>query len=89
MSIKLPEGIQQDLEKACALHERAVSDYEKCREYSELMSSILARLEDGGYYDMADKVMGILLDCSPKTGAHCDKSTVVGQRGLKLLKIPR
>jgi hypothetical protein len=86
MSKKLPEHIQQDLEKACQLHQRAVSDYGKCSEYSALMSSILARLEDGGYHDMADKVMGILLDCSPKTGTHCEKATTVSQRTIKLEK---
>ena len=48
-------------------------------EFSRLMSDVLARLEDAKCWDLADKVMGILLDCNPKIGAHCDKSTIVGQ----------
>jgi hypothetical protein len=80
----LPEDIQRDLEKACALHQRAVSDYAQCEEFSRLMSDLLARLEDAGCVKTADKVMKILLDCSPKTGAHCDKSTIVSQITKKL-----
>lgn len=80
----LPEDISRDLQKACALHQRASSDYTECEKFSRLMSDILARLEDAGCFKTADKVMSILLDCNPKTGAHCDKSSVVGQRTLKL-----
>jgi hypothetical protein len=80
----LPEDIERDLEKACALHQRAVSDYRQCEEFSRLMSDLLARLEDAGCFETADKVMRILLDCSPKTGAHCDKSTIVSQITKKL-----
>ena len=80
----LPDDIRRDLAKACALHQRAVSDYAQCNEFSRLMSDLLARLEDAGYYKTADKVMTILLDCNPKIGAHCEKSTVVGQITKKL-----
>ncbi len=48
------------------------------------MSDLLARLEDAGCFKTADKVMIILLDCNPKIGAHCEKSTVVGQITKKL-----
>ena len=82
---ELPGDIRQDLEKACRLHEQATSDYEQCMAFSRLMSDILARLEDARCWDLADRVMGILLDCNPKIGAHCDKSTIVA-RAMNRLK---
>ncbi len=81
----VPDDIRKDLEKAELLHQRATSDYVKCEEFSKLMSDILARLEDIGCFKTADKVMTILLDCSPKSGAHCEKSTIVGQVTKKLV----
>lgn len=81
---KIPDDIKQDLDKAILLHDRAVSDYSKCIVFSELMTDILARLEDNRCYQMADKVMSILLNCNPKIGAHCDKSTIVAQAAKKL-----
>jgi len=83
----LPDDIQRDLDKAYGLHQRAASDYAKCEEFSKLMSSLLSRLEDINCHKTADKVMTILLDCNPKIGAHCDKSTVVSQITKKLSKI--
>ncbi|THB80741.1 MAG: hypothetical protein D3926_05590 [Desulfobacteraceae bacterium] len=86
MDHQIPDDIVKDLEKACRLHERAVSDYAQCQEFSRLMSDLLARLEDAGQFHLADKVMDILLDCNPKTGAHCDKSSVVAQAVKKLAR---
>lgn len=86
MSEILPDDIQQDLEKACALHQRTSSDYAKCVEFSKLMSNLLGRLEDTGCYRTADRVMTILLDCQPKEGAHCEKSTLVGEKMKKFQK---
>lgn len=82
MDEKIPYDIKKDLEKACILHERAVSDYAQCAEFSKLMSDILA--EDAHCYQTADKVMSVLLNCNPKIGAHCDKSTIVEQATKKL-----
>ncbi len=84
MNDDILDFIKKDLKKACILHERAVSDYALCMEFSKLMSDILARLEDAKCWDAADKVMSILLDCNPKIGAHCDKSTIVAQAMKKL-----
>ena len=82
---EIPDDIRHDLEKACRLHEQVTSDYEQCMAFSRLMSDILARLEDARCWDLADRVMGILLDCNPKIGAHCDKSTIVAN-AVKTLK---
>ncbi|MBC8316596.1 MAG: hypothetical protein H8E41_01730 [Desulfobulbaceae bacterium] len=83
MAEKITDDIRKDLEKACALHQRAVSDYSKCVEFSKIMSDLLARLEDNDCLRTADKVMTILLDCNPKEGSHCDKATIVGERMKK------
>ena len=80
----LPDDIQRDLKKACTLHQRAVADYAQCEKFSRLMSDLLARLEDAGCFKTADQVMRILLDCQPKTGTHCEKSTIVSQITKKL-----
>lgn len=80
MAEELPDDIKKDLGKACALHQRAVSDYAKCVEFSKIMSDLLSRLEDADCNRTADKVMTILLDCNPKEGAHCDKATLIGEK---------
>jgi hypothetical protein len=85
MNENLPGDTKTDLKKACLLHERAVSDYAQCMEFSKLMSDVLARLEDANCYKTADKVMSILLDCNPKIGAHCDKATIVARVIKKLV----
>jgi hypothetical protein len=86
MTKELPDNIQQDLEKACILHKRATSDYEKCVEFNTLMSDLLARLEDEGHYRLADRVMTILLDCVPKEGSSCEKATISGERVNRFCK---
>jgi len=80
----IPPDILADLAKARSLHDRAVADFAQCNEFSRLMSDILARLEEAKCWDAADRVMAVLLDCSPKQGCHCDKSSAVGQRMKKL-----
>ncbi len=82
----LPDDIKKDMEKAISLHKRATSDYVQCQEFSKLMSSVLARLEDAKCYDTADKVMVILLECNPKSGSHCEKSSHVANLTQKLEK---
>lgn len=84
MADTIPRDIQQDLERACDLHQRATSDYDKCLEFNKLMSDVLGRLEDAGCDRTADKVMSILLDCNPRAGSSCDKATRVGDRVNKL-----
>lgn len=83
MAETIPGDIKKDLEKACALHQRAVSDYAQCSEFSKIMSDLLARLEDADCLKTADKVMTVLLDCNPKEGTHCEKATLVGEKMKK------
>jgi len=83
MAEQIPDDIRKDLEKACVLHQRAVSDYDKCLEFNKTMSDLLARLEDARCWRTADRVMTVLLSCNPKEGAHCDKATVIGEKMKK------
>jgi len=81
--MNLPDDIKKDLEKAALLHLRTSSDYNKCIEFNKLMSDLLTRLEDGGHFKMADRIMTILLDCNPKEGSSCEKSSLVAERVKK------
>lgn len=84
MSKPLPHDVRSSLARARELHDRAASDYGKCLEFNALLARLLARLEDGGHLREARRVMSLLLECSPREGARCDKSTLVGE-GVKKL----
>ncbi|MHB1014242.1 MAG: hypothetical protein ACYC2W_03045 [Desulfurivibrionaceae bacterium] len=83
MSETIPQDIKEDLAKAAALHQRASADYEKCLEFNKVMSDLLGRLEDAGCDKTADKVMDILIDCNPKQGTQCEKSSRIGEKMKK------
>ncbi len=85
MTRKIPDNIKKDLETACSLHQRAVSDYSQCLEFNKIMSEVLVQLEDSECLQVADKVMSILINCNPKEGTHCDKSILVGEKMKKFL----
>ncbi len=84
MSRPLPHDLRSTLERSRELHDRATSDYAKCQEFNALLAGLLDRLEDGGHRREAAKVMSLLLECSPREGVRCDKSTLVGERVKKL-----
>jgi hypothetical protein len=86
MAETIPEDISDDLKKACTLHQRASADFQKCIEFNTLMANILGRLEDADCDRAADRVMGILLDCNPREGAHCDKSSMISEKMKKFEK---
>ncbi len=86
MAETIPEDIRKDLNKACTLHQRASSDYQKCMEFNKLMSDLLGRLEDADCARAADRVMGILLECNPREGAHCDKALMISEKMKKFEK---
>ncbi len=75
----IPEEIIKDLQSVCQLHEQAVCNHDKCREFSESLSALLIRLEDLKLYRMADRLMSILLNCKPKEASHCEKANLVGE----------
>lgn len=82
----IPDDIRKDLKTAISLHQRATANYTQCEQFSKLMSNLLSRLEDAGCHNTADRVMSILLECNPKTGSHCEKSSHVAQLTKKLEK---
>jgi hypothetical protein len=79
MAEKLSPEIIKELERVSRLHEQAVCDHEKCREFSEKLSDLLVRLEDMKFYRIADRLMSVLINCSPKEASHCEKATLVGE----------
>ncbi|MDY9925222.1 hypothetical protein [Methanosarcina sp.] len=79
MTEKLSPEIIKELERVSRLHEQAVCDHEKCREFSEKLSDLLVRLEDMKFYKTADRLMSVLINCSPKEASHCEKATLVGE----------
>lgn len=81
----LSKDIKRELEEATTLHQRAVSDYAKCLEFNKIMANLLDKLEDRDQLKLADKVMGILINCNPKEGSHCDQATQIGNRMNSLL----
>ncbi|MEN8141671.1 MAG: hypothetical protein ABFR97_10660 [Thermodesulfobacteriota bacterium] len=85
MSKSLPEEIEKELARAVELHQRTSSDYQKCVEFNRLMSDLLGRAEDAGLNRLADRIMDILMECNPKEGSSCEKSSRVGERVKRLL----
>jgi len=75
----IPEEFIKDLQSVCQLHEQALCNHEKCREFSENLSEILVRLEDLKFYRTADRLMSILINCKPKEASHCEKANLVGE----------
>ncbi|MDM7918875.1 MAG: hypothetical protein QUS12_06890 [Methanosarcina sp.] len=86
MAEKLPPEIIEGLVCVSRLHEQAVCDHEKCREFSEKLSALLVRVEDMKFYRMADRLMSILINCSPKEASHCEKATLVGEMMKEVTK---
>lgn len=72
--------ILKDLEELCELHDRASSDYEKCRKFNGGLAKLLEKLEDTENYKMADRVMDVLINCSPKVASNCEKSALVREK---------
>jgi hypothetical protein len=73
----IPSEVIQELYSISHLHEQAVSNHDKCREFSESLSELLVRLEDMKFYRTADRLMSVLLNCKPKEASHCEKATIV------------
>ncbi|OED10925.1 hypothetical protein A9239_06875 [Methanosarcina sp. A14] len=82
----IPKEIIKELQSVCQLHEEAVCNHDKCREFSESLSGILVRLEDLKFYRMADRLMSILLNCKPKEASHCEKANLVGEMMKEITK---
>jgi hypothetical protein len=68
--------INQEIESLCKLHDEAMANCEKCREFANRMSLFLSELEDLGCQSIANMAMDILLFCNPKVASHCDKASM-------------
>ncbi|PAV12145.1 hypothetical protein ASJ81_00320 [Methanosarcina spelaei] len=82
----IPRELIKDLQTVCQLHDEAVCNHDKCREFSENLSALLIRLEDLKFYRMADRLMSVLLNCKPKEASHCEKANLVGAMMKEITK---
>lgn len=82
----IPTEVVKDLQSVCQLHEQAICNHDKCREFSESLSELLVRLEDMKFYRTADRLMSILLNCKPKEASHCEKANLVGEMMKEITK---
>ncbi len=82
----VPKDIVKDLQFVCQLHEQAVCNHDKCREFSERLSGLLVKLEDMKFYRLADRLMSILLNCNPKEASHCEKANLVEEMMKEVTK---
>lgn len=82
----LSSDIINNLQSMSQLHEQAVCNHDKCREFSESLSEFLVRLEDMKFYRTADKLMSILINCKPKEASHCEKANLVGEMMKEVVK---
>ena len=82
----IPSEIIKELQSVCQLHEQAICNHDKCREFSESLSGLLVRLEDMRFYRIADRLMSILLNCKPKEASHCEKANLVGEMMKEIVK---
>jgi hypothetical protein len=62
----VPSDVIKELQSISQLHEQAVCDYDKYKEFSESLSELLGRLEDMKLYRMADKLMSSIINRKPK-----------------------
>jgi hypothetical protein len=82
----IPGEMVKDLQSVCQLHEQAVCNHDKCREFSESLSDLLVRFEDMKFYRIADRLMSVLLNCKPKEASHCEKANLVGEMMKEIVK---
>jgi len=68
--------INKELEQLCKLHDEAIANYEKCREFANRMSLFLSAMEDLGCQPMANRAMDVLVNCNPKVASHCEKANM-------------
>ena len=64
--------IQKELSLLYNLHEAAISQTGKCRDFNSSTSILLQHLEELEAFDLADRVMDLLAGCNPKDTSPCD-----------------
>lgn len=64
--------IQKELSVLYELHEAAISQTGKCRDFNSHASLLLQHLEELEAFDIADRVMDLLAGCNPKDTSPCE-----------------
>ena len=74
MAIKREDWLQinKELSLLYEMHEAAISQTGKCRDFNSRASILLQHLEELEAFDMADRVMDLLAGCNPKDTSPCD-----------------
>jgi hypothetical protein len=63
--------ILQEIEALYSMHEK-IGQSSECREFNRRTGLLLQRLEDSGFYLLADRAMDLLASCNPKDLTQCD-----------------
>lgn len=64
-------AILHEIEALCIMHEK-ITQSSECREFNHRAALLLQKLEDAGYYRLADRAMDLLASCNPKDLSQCD-----------------
>jgi len=68
--------MEREIESLCKLHNDAIANYEKCREFANRMSLFLSDLEDTKCNSLANMAMDVLMNCNPKVASHCEMANM-------------
>lgn len=71
MAMDEQKEILQEVEALYTMHER-ITQSSECREFNNRSALLLQRLEDAGYYRLADRAMDLLASCNPKDLSQCE-----------------
>lgn len=71
MAMDEQKEILQEVEALYTMHER-ITQSSECREFNHRSALLLQRLEDAGYYRLADRAMDLLASCNPKDLSQCE-----------------
>jgi len=68
------DEILKEITELCESHGDSIADFKRCREFNRRLSAFLMMVEDMECYQLADRVMDVLIICSPKEGSRCENA---------------
>mgnify|MGYP006910702604 CR=1 FL=1 len=83
------EEIPRETEELCDFHGDAICNYRKCREFNNHAATLLQKAEELGYSKISNKLMFVLLNCSPRVASTCEVSGHVRRLLEELRNITR
>ena len=76
--------ILHEIEALFIMHEK-ITQSSECREFNRRTALLLEKLEDNGFFRLADRAMDLLASCNPKDLSQCD-SVQQARNALKRLR---